>query len=129
MDYSFAICGDQKHSLVQLSTNITTLRRLASLGRSSVPNTFSSVHIGSGATTEAIGSSKDRGKGQPTFGKSEQVQVDLNSVVSLETTGSIRFVVPTWKDSLNQLLLRIRRHSLVSAQLRAEVLSLQATQQ
>ena len=109
--------------------HITTLRRLVSLDRSSVPNTFGSVHIGSGATTEAIGSSKDRGKGQPTFGKSEQVQVDLNSVVSLETTGSIRFVVPTWKDSLNQLLLRIRRHSLVSAQLRAEVLSFEATQQ
>ena len=104
------------YSLLELAT----LRRQSSLGKISVPNTFSSVHTGSGATTEAIGSSKDRGKGQPTFGKSEQVQVDLNSVVSLETTGSIRFVVPTRKDSLNQLLLRIRRHSLVSAQLRAK---------
>ena len=103
------------------------LRRQSSSGKISVPNRFSIVHIGSGAPTEAIGSSKDRGKGQPTFGKSEQVQVDLNSVVSLETIGSIRFVAPSGEDSLNPVQVAYQKTQLSVSTASCKVLSFEAT--
>ena len=67
------------------------------------------IHIGSGATTEASGS-KDRGKGQLTFGKSEQ-QVNRQLGCSSCRLRSVRGALSEKSVSLDREQVRLRIRS------------------